>query len=804
MFNLKREVIIVCMIFFLLPAAYAGFAEYNSTFEAPYCGDLSGSFCTASSSLLQCAGDQVSPGPEPNYSNTIDSCEDASSVGSCHVDESVENVTITDLNGGIFREGDVLEVNYTVFCYGDVDRVALYYTNSTSDINWKRITLGNVTCSVEDSAESFVENITLEDVTGTQAIRVINKYDADIETPCDDEYYTDYDDVVFPVDSVIAPPTAPSVSLNDPVDNYDSSINYVLFDWTVVDDNDDSLLCNLTINGVVDAENVNSSNGTSTSVNVTGFLDGSYSWNVTCLNNNNLTNTSETRSFFIDVAAPDLTVSSPIDNYNYTSSLIDLNYIVSDSGIGIDSCWYTNTTGQNIDLPSCLNTTFNSPDGSQSITVYANDSLGNENSVEVNFVVDSTGPVINLESPLDTSTEDSTNLVVFSYNATDLLRDISSCTFYLNGVLNETDNSIAEGISQTFEKNLSNGNYNWSVSCLDDLDNSGSSQTFILTVDYTPVYEVTINLMSPADDSSSSNENVTFSYNVSSELTTSNCSLILNGFDNSTDYSILNDVEQTFESTLDNGNYNWSINCASENGQINSSSVWGLNVNYTPVYEPTINLISPANGSTSTSQDVTFSYNVTSIVDISSCNLTLDGVVDSMDDSITKNVAQTFVKTAMSNGIHNWSIACIDSENNVNSTENWAIIIDYAAPDDGGETSSSSSGGGGGGSNTIVTNLTEPEDEINDSDTDTVYLNISPVNKTKDLVVGESGNLLAGFATFIDRVGNLAEDNFFKLIVFAVFFVGLIVLYLWLVIKKPRKKKKKKRSPKRRKAKKLK
>ncbi len=135
MFYVKKSVILLCVVFFLLPAVYAGFAEYNSTFGAPYCGDMSDSSCIAGSNLLQCAGDQPAPGPEPNEPNTIDSCVDPSTIGDCHVDESVENVTITNLNGTDFEFGDTIQVNFTAFCYGTMDRVAVFYANDTSDIN---------------------------------------------------------------------------------------------------------------------------------------------------------------------------------------------------------------------------------------------------------------------------------------------------------------------------------------------------------------------------------------------------------------------------------------------------------------------------------------------------------------------------------------------------------------------------------------------------------------------------------------------------------------------------------------------
>jgi hypothetical protein len=702
MFEKKKGLIICFVVIFLLPTVYAGLAEYNSTFGAPYCNDMGDSLCISGSSLLQCAGSQPAPGPEPNQPNTIDSCVDPNSIGDCHVDESIENVTIVNLNGTDFEPGNTIMVNFTAFCYGTIDRVAVYYANDTSDVNWKRITAGNPTCTVEDTFEEFSETFVLDGTNGTHAIRVINTYDRDIASACDGRAYTDYDDVVFSVDTASIPPsTAPSVSLNNPFDDYNISVDSILFNWTALDDNDDSLLCNLTINGVVDVSAVESLNNTPTLVNVTDFLDGSYSWNVSCINDYNLTNSSETRTFFVDTTIPNLTVSSPIEGYNYTSTTINLNYTVQDSGSGINSCWYTNTTGGTEILTNCQDTTFYSYEGSKSITVYVNDTLGNEDSITINFVVDVTGPVVNLENPANGSIETASSTVTFSYNVTDSFSDISYCSLYLDGVLNETDNSITDGVSQSFEKNLGNGDYNWYVGCVDILGNFGNSSARILTVDYTPAYA------------------------------------------------------------------------------------------------PTINLISPANGSTSTNQDMTFSYNVTSVLNISSCNLTLNGVVDSTDSSITKDVTQTFGKTSMSNGVYNWSIDCIDLNDNINSSEEWIVIVSYTAPS-GDEPGGDPSGGTGGTSSTSDDdNETVSNSSVSD-DTDTVYLNITIPDGTNSSDQQESGNLLTGFATFADKFTEFAGSNLVRLIVFIVFFVGLLALYFWLIRKKKSKSRKKKRSKKKR------
>jgi len=186
------------------------FAEYNSTYTAPYCGNSAESPCYIDSSILQCSDNQASPGPEPNQPNTIDACSDSTTSGTCHSDESVENITITSLNDTTFKAGDTVEVTYTVYCWGTADRVALYYANSTLSPDWRRITSGNPVCSGGGIYESFTETFVLDDSIGTHAVRAINKYNSAIASACDGAQYTDYDDTVFEVLSKNTAPSTPT------------------------------------------------------------------------------------------------------------------------------------------------------------------------------------------------------------------------------------------------------------------------------------------------------------------------------------------------------------------------------------------------------------------------------------------------------------------------------------------------------------------------------------------------------------------------------------------------------------------
>ena len=65
-----------------------------------------------------------------------------------------------------------------------------------------------------------------------------------------------------------------------------------------------NLSCNITINGVVNASDIPSANGTDTNYTVSGFNDDVYYWNISCSDDSSNFNTSSTRVFQVDTRAP--------------------------------------------------------------------------------------------------------------------------------------------------------------------------------------------------------------------------------------------------------------------------------------------------------------------------------------------------------------------------------------------------------------------------------------------------------------------------------------------------------------------
>jgi len=145
-----------------------------------------------------------------------------------------------------------------------------------------------------------------------------------------------------------------------------------------------------------------------------------------------------------DVINPEIEIVYPSNNSNHTSNTIEINYTRSDTNL--DSCWYSNDTYSiNKTLTNCANITgITWSEGPHNVTVWANDTSGNENSSSVIFNIDTTPPTITFvsQTPADLSNFILyTNHLNISYNITDAFIGVNSSTVKL---YHKTNNTISD------------------------------------------------------------------------------------------------------------------------------------------------------------------------------------------------------------------------------------------------------------------------------------------------------------------------------------------------------------------------
>ncbi|MBU3906818.1 MAG: hypothetical protein KKA64_01050 [Nanoarchaeota archaeon] len=255
------------------------------------------------------------------------------------------------------------------------------------------------------------------------------------------------------VDSIV-----PNLTINSPL-NQNYSTNSILVNISAKDDN---LLQSIWwYNGTANVTYLNSSYYT--------FSQGSNT--IIAYANDSVGNVNTTKvTFFVDSVAPDIAIINPETKTYGVSTNLPLNFSASDSGIGMQSCWYNLDDAVNVSIPNCQNLTFNvSQDKEYTLNLFSNDSLGNTAKDSVTFNVLTSAPALNLNYPENNSYLSYYNNVYFNYSVFSGV-GISSCQLFgdFKGILalNQTNSSITLE-NNFFVLNLADGNYNWGVACND-------------------------------------------------------------------------------------------------------------------------------------------------------------------------------------------------------------------------------------------------------------------------------------------------------------------------------------------------
>lgn len=150
--------------------------------------------CVATSAMIK-SRDRIPPGPqpsEPNQPNTIDACTDGT-LGRYLTDESIENITITDLDGTSFVIGDTIQVDVTAHCWtgGSAnDNINFVYANNTATPLWK--VKGFVSTCPSGGFNKLTKTWVLDSVTGNHTIRGLIEYRGTTTDTCG--YGSGYDD----------------------------------------------------------------------------------------------------------------------------------------------------------------------------------------------------------------------------------------------------------------------------------------------------------------------------------------------------------------------------------------------------------------------------------------------------------------------------------------------------------------------------------------------------------------------------------------------------------------------------------
>ena len=481
-------------------------------------------------------------------------------------------------------------------------------------------------------------------------------------------------------------------------------------------------------------------------VNVSNLDKGMHSYRFSGIDIGGMEGVSALQTFVVDDIPPAIVVQNPSNGLNITGESYNLTATALDAHSSIASVSFnvTNDTTSfllpavesNGEWKALLNLSA-LMEGEHLVLAYAGDSFENTNQSEaVSFILDRTGPVITLLSPVANSTENSTNNITFLYNVSDDLTALSRCDFYLNDLINDTLLAVKKSELQTINKTLLNGNYTWKVSCLDVLGNSGNSalqpfQVIVLdqsanqtnnnqtdnnqtdndqTSNETIIVNQNVWLNLPAADYLSSNASVIFNCSANGSNTQANITLFGNWSDgwHADETTLLNgSTSATFVKTVLDGSYSW--NCLAYDAAGNSISAVANKTFTIDTSKPT--LIDVAVGSIEkNSAVISWSTSEKSNSTVQYGTSPALGTVKSVtDSSVSHSITVVSLNTST---LYYYAVKSCDSLGNCNGSETFTFTTEAEessvsptpaptptpAPDSSAAASSASTGGGGGGS----------------------------------------------------------------------------------------------------------
>lgn len=280
----------------------------------------------------------------------------------------------------------------------------------------------------------------------------------------------------------IPPVSVVTTTLNSPIDYYNSTSNSITFN------------CSAETNGIGGATLANVSlwlniTGTWVLNNTTTGSPAIWTLNIpegknlkwTCWANDSSGESAwaTNRTFSVDIIYPIMTIINPL-NITYNTNVTSLNYTYIETNPS--RCWYSEDNGVINSSSSTFGTNWSiltSDEGSNTWTLYCNDTAGNENSTSITFFKDTTFPLISIVNPVNNTDSINNNLNV-NYTFTET--NPSKC-WYSNDTM-ETNTTLASCGTNITDITWSEGKHNVTIWINDTLNNVNSSIVFF-TIDTT-------------------------------------------------------------------------------------------------------------------------------------------------------------------------------------------------------------------------------------------------------------------------------------------------------------------------------
>ncbi|MBI5046532.1 PQQ-binding-like beta-propeller repeat protein [Candidatus Micrarchaeota archaeon] len=220
--------------------------------------------------------------------------------------------------------------------------------------------------------------------------------------------------------SLLTDSIAPVTSLVSPANNTNTTNTTVYLTFNTTDNAASTMNCSLFVNDAYNQSNASTVNATSTTFTLSSLSQGRYNWLVQCADTVENTANSSSRNFTVDTTAPNVSLSSPVNNTNTTNTTVYLTFNETENLFPTVNCSlffngaYNQSNSSNLNATTTKFNVTNLSDGHYGWLVQCNDSAGNAaNSTARNFTVDTTSPFVSFSSPTPSNGSSQSNSNIY-------------------------------------------------------------------------------------------------------------------------------------------------------------------------------------------------------------------------------------------------------------------------------------------------------------------------------------------------------------------------------------------------------
>ncbi|MEF8874016.1 MAG: C25 family cysteine peptidase [Candidatus Thermoplasmatota archaeon] len=218
--------------------------------------------------------------------------------------------------------------------------------------------------------------------------------------------------------------------------------------------------------------------------------------------------TVDSISFFIDHIPPEIEIHSPSEGQIIENSSVNVEWTGHDETSGIDYYEVRLKGGNWEGVGENTSYTFDLEDGEHTVEVGVYDNLGNSETTNVSFVVDTTSPDLQILSPEDGDTFDKEQVTV-EWSGDD---ETSGIDYYEVRLEGSNWQEVGDNTSSTF--NLEEGEYTVDVRAIDNASNSETTTVSFMVDTTSPDLQI----LSPEDGATVDEEQVTVEWSGNDEI----------------------------------------------------------------------------------------------------------------------------------------------------------------------------------------------------------------------------------------------------------------------------------------------